>query len=462
MSAYLLGIGFRADMGTPTRKLVLLKLIDACEDDGTRIFPAVSTIARAAQCSTRQVQRELSRFVEQGLLQVVREGGKGPRSTTEYTLRLDVLASIAEAGWEGFCKEANKGDTVSPLAETSGGEGGTPDREQTTGVEGGTPDRDQATADREEKPRGVEGGTPDREANKGDTGDTIRVTPATDKGDTACHPTPYYPSKDPSTSARAQGACAGGGGSGSDFGGEVELARTPIGRLTPRQAELLRQAWQVFDPGMHGSAAKLTAEAEKLTESEFERAVDGERVRAYRAVEKLAIESGGERLRTFSTYIAKGKFDLAEVQAELARMANPPIVLKPYGRDWMAHRLWLLAHGQRRQWRPTQFQQRMIDAGKAAKVAPDRWRAEHWLVTRLDADAEAGDAPLLEALSQRAMTGADWVTVARDTSEWEAWKDWHHLREYPWINPPAHVRFVWVPVADPAGFEITTKGEVAA
>lgn len=51
MSAFLLGIGFRADMGTCARKLVLLKLMDACEDDGTRIFPAIATIARAAQCS---------------------------------------------------------------------------------------------------------------------------------------------------------------------------------------------------------------------------------------------------------------------------------------------------------------------------------------------------------------------------------------------------------------------------
>ena len=31
MSAFLLGTGFRADMGTCARKLVLLKLIDACE-----------------------------------------------------------------------------------------------------------------------------------------------------------------------------------------------------------------------------------------------------------------------------------------------------------------------------------------------------------------------------------------------------------------------------------------------
>lgn len=94
MSAFLLGIGFRADMGTCVRKLVLLKLIDACEDDGSRIFPAMSTVARAAQCSTRQVQRELKAFLDVGLIRLVREGGKGPRSTNEYALDIDLLQRL--------------------------------------------------------------------------------------------------------------------------------------------------------------------------------------------------------------------------------------------------------------------------------------------------------------------------------------------------------------------------------
>jgi hypothetical protein len=150
MSAFLLGIGFRADMGTCARKLVLLKLIDACEEDGTRIFPAISTIARAAQCSTRQVQRELQAFREAGLIRLVREGGKGPRSTNEYALDLDVLQRLGKEGWEVVTN--GKGDTVSPLDH----------------------------------------------GEKGDTGDAERVTPETDKGDKLSHPTPPDPSLDPS------------------------------------------------------------------------------------------------------------------------------------------------------------------------------------------------------------------------------------------------------------------------
>ncbi|TIM16264.1 MAG: hypothetical protein E5Y67_03460 [Mesorhizobium sp.] len=158
MSAFLLGIGFRADMGTCARKLVLLKLIDACDDDGSRIFPAISTIARAAQCSTRQVQRELKAFLDIGLIRLVREGGKGPRSTNEYALDLDVLQLLGKGGWALVASEkrpdaaAEKGDTVSPLDG----------------------------------------------AEKGDTGSTERVTPETSKGDKLSHPTPPDPSFDPS------------------------------------------------------------------------------------------------------------------------------------------------------------------------------------------------------------------------------------------------------------------------
>ena len=146
MSAKLLGIGFACDMESPQRKLVLLKLIDACNDDGTKIFPAVKTIARAAQCSERQVQRELAAFVQAGLLTIVDFGGRGPGSTREYRMSMEVLRRIESDGWSAVYK----GDTESPSED------------------------------------------------KGDRGDQIRVTGATSKGDTACRPTPYDPSIDPS------------------------------------------------------------------------------------------------------------------------------------------------------------------------------------------------------------------------------------------------------------------------
>ena len=86
MSAALLGMAFRCDMGSHVAKLVLLKLVDAAEDDGTSIYPAIATIARAAQAHERTVQRVLRLFQAKGLLRLVRQGGGGPGNTSEYTL----------------------------------------------------------------------------------------------------------------------------------------------------------------------------------------------------------------------------------------------------------------------------------------------------------------------------------------------------------------------------------------
>ncbi|RWP31804.1 helix-turn-helix domain-containing protein [Mesorhizobium sp.] len=211
MSAFLLGIGFRADMGTCARKLVLLKLIDACDDDGSRIFPAISTIARAAQCSTRQVQRELKAFLDIGLIRLVREGGKGPRSTNEFALDLDVLQLLGKGGWALVASEkrpdaaAEKGDTVSPL---------------------------------------------DR-AEKGDTGSTERVTPETSKGDKLSHPTPPDPSLDPSVERERERE----DGKKIDADGWALLKDWPGFAGMPKEPAL--KVWRSLEPDERAEAARL-------------------------------------------------------------------------------------------------------------------------------------------------------------------------------------------------------------
>lgn len=134
MSSKLLGQAFAADMGTRSRKLVLLKLVDHCRDDGTKIFPAVASVAAAAQCSDRQVQREIAEMLKAGLLTLVRQGGKGPGSTNEYALDVSLLDRIVSLGWAAVTGDT-KGDAASPIEA------------------------------------------------KGDTTDTERVTPPTEKGD---------------------------------------------------------------------------------------------------------------------------------------------------------------------------------------------------------------------------------------------------------------------------------------
>lgn len=166
MSAFLLGVGFKATMGSRERKLVLLKLIDACDEDGTRIFPAVATIARAAECHARTVQRVLKEFIEAGLLHLVREGGKGRGSCNEYALDLDALFAISKHGWAAFVENGGtqdvvaKGDCQSPL---KGGDG----------------------------------------AGERVTDAPLRVTEQTLKGDSRSHTTPPEPSNTPPERERA-------------------------------------------------------------------------------------------------------------------------------------------------------------------------------------------------------------------------------------------------------------------
>jgi len=179
MSAFLLGTGFRADMGTCIRKLVLLKLIDACEDDGSRIFPAVATVARAAQCSERQVQREIRAFVDVRLLKLVREGGHGRRSTNEYALDLDVLSVIGRNGWDAYVAGIGQKDAVRPQTERES------NQEAVSAANG----EDEIKGDTE---------SPLDDDAKGDRTTALRVTPETVKGDTRSHTTPPDSSLDPS------------------------------------------------------------------------------------------------------------------------------------------------------------------------------------------------------------------------------------------------------------------------
>lgn len=95
MSASLLGLAWAAKVGdSKTRKLVLMKLVDCCDDEGSNIWPALSTVAEHVGCSTQQVRRELKRFCQVGLLRKVRDGGRGTGSTAAYEMDIDMLARL--------------------------------------------------------------------------------------------------------------------------------------------------------------------------------------------------------------------------------------------------------------------------------------------------------------------------------------------------------------------------------
>lgn len=373
MSAFLLGIGFRADMGTCARKLVLLKLIDACEDDGTRIFPAIATIARAAQCSTRQVQRELQAFREIGLIRLVREGGKGPRSTNEYALDLDVLQRLGREGWEAVAQ--GKGDTVSPLED----------------------------------------------GEKGDTGDTVRVTLETDKGDIACHPTPPDSSTDPSVEREAR-------------------TREPEDRKSvERWLKRVHPQWPSFvaDSGERALAAALA-----LSPEEREQAAE-------RMADYLAVEKQHKGRCAFSVYLSERRWErLPAKEAPAPKAAYAPA----FGPVWAARRMRLLLGGPMVATPLKAWEERAIKDGTLSRETAEfsARRNGGWPVVNAMHEAAgqrgvgfSNPDPRDEELGKL----CEFVPV--DGEVWRAWKACHEQRGWPWLPDPGSMRGAYFPAGGP-------------
>lgn len=94
MSAALLGLALKAKLHSQTRKMVLIKLVDCCHEDGTRIYPSLATIAEDAEISVPTARRVMQSFVRVGLLRLVKEGGSGAKSTNHYEMDVDLLARL--------------------------------------------------------------------------------------------------------------------------------------------------------------------------------------------------------------------------------------------------------------------------------------------------------------------------------------------------------------------------------
>lgn len=111
-------------LGSSTRKLIALKLGDHASDDGSGIYPALKRIAAETEVSERQVRRILREFEADGILIVVKEGGNGPKDTTEYRLDIEAIERLPVSYKKADTMSAletkrrtlspDKGDTVSP------------------------------------------------------------------------------------------------------------------------------------------------------------------------------------------------------------------------------------------------------------------------------------------------------------------------------------------------------------
>ncbi|MEW5422669.1 hypothetical protein [Amorphus sp. 3PC139-8] len=401
MSARLLGDAMVADTVTQTRKLVLLKLVDAADPDGTKVFPGVASIAGAALCSERQVQRVLGEFLSVGLLIKVRDGvgGRGKGRPTEYRFDLDRLALLAGEGWAALEQEAPSG------AERPDGR----DREGDDAATG--------TEKKGDTMSPISGG------EKGDICAHKRVTYEAEKGDTMVSPYPLDPSIDPSEEregaqaresdldregdqeARSEGA-AGATGTKTDLdhpsgagasdrlssGGKTVydmIAAYPAGRQYPI-AEV-RRAWNA------------------LTPEERQKALDG--------LPEWLEQRRAAKLRTpmfLQSYLDPDQLNLPRgaPAAASAKAAKP---------EKAAHGVTLVGENRTfKHWSPAWFEHLVNRAkrGLPIKLALQQARQNPsgtWSCKR-------EDLPDLTVLEDRAK-------IASDSEEWRAWRRWFETRD---------------------------------
>ena len=185
MSSVLLGAAFAANVPSQSAKLVLIKLVDCCDDHGKRIWPSIATLAQAAMCHPRHVKRVIRLFCEVGLLRMVRAGGRGAGSTACYEMDVALLRSLAGPDWKTVF--AGTDDSATDTASTDDDSGA--ENEPQTSLHDGS---DMALTHAHDACNSEESATLPIPV-KGDMMSPLiqpRVTSETIKGDMMCHPTP--------------------------------------------------------------------------------------------------------------------------------------------------------------------------------------------------------------------------------------------------------------------------------
>ncbi|MGH6775908.1 helix-turn-helix domain-containing protein [Brucella tritici] len=106
---------FKAQLGSPSRKMLAIRLADFADDDGRGIWPTVGRLALETELSERTVQRLLRDFVDEGLLIVVAEGGGRPGQATRYDFDMRALDSLQAGKPAADGCHGVTGVTVSPV-----------------------------------------------------------------------------------------------------------------------------------------------------------------------------------------------------------------------------------------------------------------------------------------------------------------------------------------------------------
>lgn len=95
---------------THGQQAIMLALADHARDDGTHVYPSLSSVARKTGYSLRQVKRIVGELRRLGMLAVVAPARRG--RPTEYRIH---LSAVPEK--KPFWKEEARGDTASPQSD---------------------------------------------------------------------------------------------------------------------------------------------------------------------------------------------------------------------------------------------------------------------------------------------------------------------------------------------------------
>ncbi len=106
---------FKAQIGSPSRKILAIRLGDFADDEGRGIWPTVGRLANETELSERTVQRLLKEFVDEGLLIVVAEGGGRPGQATRYDFDMMKLEALVRGKTVSNGCHHVTGDTTTPV-----------------------------------------------------------------------------------------------------------------------------------------------------------------------------------------------------------------------------------------------------------------------------------------------------------------------------------------------------------
>jgi hypothetical protein len=116
MSGYVAGLCWKVNFGCATAKAVAVALADHANDEGTRAYPSIKRLSDKVELHPRTVQRALRKLEAMGVISLVANGGRGPRSTREWAFNLELIQAVMNG-----TAEFNKGGAMPSLEDVAKG-----------------------------------------------------------------------------------------------------------------------------------------------------------------------------------------------------------------------------------------------------------------------------------------------------------------------------------------------------